>query len=97
MTLETGTKQCLHIRITGCVQGVCFRHYANMEAHRIGVTGHVRNLQDGSVEALICGNAKQLDAMQQWLSHGPKMACVDGLRIHDANQEKPSGDFRIIY
>jgi len=96
MTFGTGIKQCLHIRITGSVQGVCFRYYAKIEACRIGVTGHIRNARDGSVEALICGHAEQLDAMRQWLSHGPEAARVDDLRINNVSREKLPGDFRIV-
>jgi len=97
MTIGSVTKQCLHIRITGHVQGVCFRYYANMEARRLGIMGYVRNAQDGSVETLICGDAEQLNAMQQWLSHGPEMALVDGFQINAVSQGKLPGDFRIIY
>jgi len=88
-------RRCLRIHISGRVQGVCFRHYASMEANRLGIAGWVRNTPDGSVEALICGNAKQLAAMKKWLSHGPEMARVDALRMHHANLERFPGAFRI--
>jgi len=89
-------KRCLHICMTGTVQGVCFRYYAKREAERLGVTGYVRNLPGGRVETLICGNAKQLDHMQQWLSHGPEMAHVDDLKTCEATPEHFPDSFRII-
>jgi len=89
-------KQCLHVHVTGLVQGVCFRYYAKMEAQRIGITGHICNMPDGNVEAMICGNAEQLEAMQQWLSHGPKMAHVKELRTSAATPDTLPEDFRII-
>jgi len=95
LTHEDGMRQCLRIRITGHVQGVCFRHYAKMEADLLGVTGYVHNLPDGSVEVLICGNAGQLDDMQRWLAHGPEMARVNALQINNRIPERAPSDFRI--
>ena len=62
---------CELVRICGDVQGVCFRHYAKREAERLGISGWVKNVSDGSVEALICGGDGQLAAMREWLSRGP--------------------------
>jgi len=93
---DNDERHCLRIHITGRVQGVCFRHYASMEADRLGVVGWVRNAADGSVETLICGNVKQLAAMKKWFSHGPEMARVDDLHIHRATPERFPGAFRII-
>jgi acylphosphatase len=95
MTDEDSMRQCLCIHITGRVQGVCFRHYAKMEADQLGITGYIHNLPDGSVEALICGNVEQLDDMQRWLSHGPEMARVDALQINKRPPESIPTDFRI--
>jgi len=88
-------KHCLCIRVAGRVQGVCFRYYADMEASRLGVTGYVRNMPDGSVEALICGTLEQLNAMQQWLSHGPEMAHVTHVQVSEKTVEPMPGDFCI--
>jgi len=95
MTNEDSMRQCLRIRITGRVQGVCFRHYAKMEADQLGVTGYIHNLPDGSVEALICGNVEQLNDMQRWLSHGPEMARVDHVQTSKETPEHILSDFRI--
>jgi len=96
MTAEDDIRQCLRIRITGRVQGVCFRYYAKMEADRLGITGNIRNMPDGSVETLICGNAEQLDGMKKWLAHGPEMAHVNNLQTNETTLENLPGDFRII-
>jgi len=96
MTHADDMKKCLSIRVTGRVQGVCFRYYAKMEANRLGVTGYACNMPDGSVEAMICGKTEQLGTMQQWLSHGPEMARVDNLQMHEATPERIPGHFRII-
>jgi len=90
--------RCLHVRVTGRVQGVCFRHYTQQEAERLGVAGWVRNLPDGSVEALLSGNDKQLAAMRAWLTHGPDAARVDSLEAHEVPcpPDLPEG-FVILY
>jgi len=95
VTHANDIKQCLYIHISGIVQGVCFRYYAKMEAQQIGVTGHIRNMPNGDVKAMICGNAKQLKTMQQWLSHGPEMAHVDHIQIREETPEHIPGDFCI--
>jgi len=83
--------------VEGRVQGVCFRHYAQQEANRLGVTGWVRNCNDGSVEALISGDQHQLDAMIAWLSHGPPSATVHSCHAEEVIQNQVPEDFRIRY
>lgn len=72
-----------HLRITGRVQGVGFRHYMTREAQRIGLDGWVRNRADGSVEAVICGNAEAIATMIHWSRSGPPAARVDQVLVED--------------
>lgn len=67
------------VTVRGRVQGVAFRHYAARTAQQLGVTGWVRNLSDGSVEACIEGEERDVLAMVQWCRRGPEMARVDEL------------------
>jgi acylphosphatase len=67
------------IRISGAVQGVFFRATCAREAARHGVAGWVRNLPDGSVEAVIEGHAEAVEAMTAWCRRGPDGARVDGV------------------
>ncbi len=91
-------RRCLHVRVTGRVQGVCFRHFTRLEAKRLGVAGWVRNLPDGSVEALICGDDEQLAAMRAWLAHGPDAARVDSLETREvACPPDLTDSFDILY
>lgn len=62
--------------IRGVVQGVGFRHALRREAQRLALAGWVRNRADGSVEAVACGDAPALDALQRWAHHGPPAARV---------------------
>lgn len=57
--------------LAGRVQGVGFRWFARRAASDLGITGRVRNLPDGRVEAEAAGSAEQLDAFREKLRQGP--------------------------
>ncbi len=69
-------KICLHSYVSGKVQGVWFRASTQNEASRLGLTGWVRNLPNGSVEVLVCGEKDKVLQLQAWLAHGPRLAKV---------------------
>ncbi|WP_162273451.1 acylphosphatase [Sinorhizobium glycinis] len=85
------------VRITGRVQGVCFRVWTRDEAERLGLTGWVRNESDGSVTALIAGPAAAVDTMLGRFWKGPPGASVNDVASEDASSiEAPTG-FRITH
>lgn len=67
------------IRVSGRVQGVGYREALGAEAERAGVSGWVRNRADGSVEALLQGNAEAVDQILSWARRGPSAARVTHL------------------
>lgn len=69
-------KKRVRLVIDGEVQGVCFRIYAMQTAQRLGVTGWIRNLHDGSVEAMAEGEEGILSQFVEWCRHGPPYAHV---------------------
>lgn len=69
----------MHCFVSGRVQGVSFRYYTYREATRLGIVGWVRNLTDGRVEVLACGNPDAMEQLKQWLHHGPPAAQVDNV------------------
>jgi len=85
------TEKRVHVHVSGIVQGVSFRYYALQEALRAGVTGWVRNLPDGRVEAVIEGDEAAVDRMLAWCREGPRSARVDQLEILP---ETPTGEFQ---
>ncbi len=62
--------------VHGRVQGVWFRDSTRREAQRLGITGYARNMADGTVEVLACGEPAAVTALQDWLHQGPPMARV---------------------
>lgn len=74
----------LHVRVTGIVQGVGFRWFVRERARRLGLTGWVRNLSDGSVEVAASGDPYQLDLLRGELRRGPTGARVDA--IHEVSE-----------
>lgn len=80
-------------RVSGRVQGVCFRACTREQAMARGLSGYARNLPDGGVEVLACGNASAIDALEQWLHKGPPAARVDEVVRGEWSGEEPT-DFR---
>ncbi|MFH1134467.1 MAG: acylphosphatase [Pseudomonadota bacterium] len=74
-------RERVHLFISGRVQGVAFRHYTRREALRLGLSGWVRNLPDGRVEAVLEGADPEVKAMVDWARHGPPGARVDHVEI----------------
>jgi acylphosphatase len=80
--------------ITGIVQGVGFRYAMLAQARLLGVTGWVRNRRDGSVEAMVSGDAGQLAAMLDWSRSGPAGAAVDNVMIETAGGDYQDFELR---
>jgi acylphosphatase len=67
----------LHVRVHGIVQGVGYRHSMRAMAARLHLDGWVRNCRDGTVEAVVSGDAQAIDAMLHWCRRGPPDAAVE--------------------
>lgn len=76
-------KACIHCLVSGRVQGVMFRAATQHEAQRLDLDGWARNLPDGRVEVLACGERERLERLQEWLREGPEHARVDGLEVEE--------------
>jgi acylphosphatase len=70
-------KARLHAYISGRVQGVAFRFFAQHEARMLGLTGWVRNLYDGRVEVVAEGEEESLEQFLAELRKGPRLARVE--------------------
>jgi len=76
--------KAIQARVTGQVQGVAFRWYAQQRAQQLGVVGWVRNEVDGSVLVHAEGDDDAVDALVEWCRHGPPSARVRDLAARDA-------------
>ena len=79
-----------HIYVTGYVQGVFYRHSTAVRAREAGLTGWVRNLPDGRVEAVIEGGDEAVRSLVAWCRAGPPHATVERVEVR---WESPTGDF----
>jgi len=84
--------------ISGIVQGVGFRYFAQRAAARLGITGYTRNLSDGRVEVYAIGSPNALKAFGKEMKLGPRGASVSSVSEEDATvQEAYARRFSIEY
>jgi acylphosphatase len=91
----TDDRKAVRARVTGRVQGVCYRAWARDEAERLGLSGWVRNEPDGSVAALLVGPAAQVARMLDAMRRGPSAARVSTVSTAPAQEPAPPIGFRI--
>ncbi|RYY54361.1 MAG: acylphosphatase [Chitinophagaceae bacterium] len=73
----------IRIRVTGKVQGVFYRKTAKDRAIELGVTGWVRNEDDGSVTIEATGDPEQLINLVAWCADGPPRAIVEDVKVEN--------------
>lgn len=83
-------KRCL---VSGKVQGVFYRASTADRARALGMTGYAKNLPDGRVEVLACGEEAKVMELIDWLRQGPPAAKVQGVDVQDADAAFAPKDF----
>ena len=81
----------VNVVIKGTVQGVFYRKWTVSTAQKLGLNGWVRNLRDGSVEAVFSGPASAVDTMVQQCHSGPSAARVWSVDVSKWDNEVPPG------
>lgn len=76
-----------HVLISGRVQNVGFRHFTRTNAQKLGLTGWVKNLDDGSVEAVFQGKESVVEEMIGLVNKGPSYSKVADVEIEDLEDE----------
>ena len=82
---------CKRCRVEGQVQGVFYRASTQEQANKYNLTGYARNLPDGSVEVLACGEPQAVDTLCDWLWQGPLHASVDSVECTETQQTQSEG------
>ncbi len=81
--------RCERCLVSGIVQGVFFRASTQIKADDLGITGYARNLSDGRVEVLACGDEERVKELKDWLWEGPAHAKADSVECEVVNVERP--------
>jgi acylphosphatase len=84
---------CVRCRVSGRVQGVFFRASTQREALRLGISGYAKNLPDGSVEVLACGDERAVAELRAWLWVGPPAARVTAVDCQGVDAAAPAPVF----
>jgi len=87
----------VHILISGKVQGVFFRQAMKVTSIKNSVYGSVQNLNDGRVEAILEGDADNVNTVIEWCYNGPANSRVESVEVKN---EEPTGlfsSFDVLY
>ena len=87
----------VHVLVSGLVQGVFFRQKTKQQAESRGVTGWVRNLDDGKVEAVFEGEENHVAALVDFCRKGPQGAMVTNVDVCSEEFLGEFTDFRVTY
>lgn len=85
------TNRRVHVHVSGTVQGVAFRYYAQQKAQELGLAGWVKNLPDGRVEAVFEGDPDRVRDIVAWCESGPSSADVEDVTVEDETPESLPG------
>jgi acylphosphatase len=86
----------IHLLVRGRVQGVYFRASAQREAKRLGLTGWVKNRDDGGVEIVAEGEEDQVKDLLVWAQHGPSTARVEEVDTRWRSYTGEYSEFKIV-
>ena len=90
-------KASVHVYISGRVQGVFFRASTRDEAIRLGLTGWVRNMSDGRVEAVFEGDEAVVESMISWCKKGSPHSRVDDVEVVREEYQGEFSDFGVRF
>jgi len=86
----------MHCTVTGKVQGVRYRDFAQVSAGELGLKGYVRNNRDGTVTVVAQGLPDELKAMVEYLHEGSLLAKVEGVAVEWKTALATFDDFSVL-
>jgi acylphosphatase len=95
--IEPGQVEALVLMVSGRVQGVGFRWFAEREALRHGVSGYVKNLPDGRVEIWAQAESRALAEFCERVKRGPSGARVDDVERTSVSVDENLSSFRVRF
>ena len=90
-------QQRVRLLVSGNVQGVFFRQALKVIAKKNNVSGWVRNLKDGRVEAVLEGDSKSTNSVIEWTRVGPANSRVDDIEVINEEFENEFLTFDVLY
>lgn len=87
---------CVHVRVSGRVQGIFYRAFTRDKALGLGIKGWVRNIPGGGVEAVLEGDRQKVGELLAMMKTGPAGAMISGIELSEIKC-KDYEDFEIIY
>lgn len=87
----------IHALVHGRVQGVFFRETTCRQAKRLGLSGWVRNLANGTVETEFQGDRQAVDSLLDWLAQGSPLSSVDKVESHETDPVEDELGFAITW
>ncbi len=87
---------CVHVRVSGRVQGVFYRAYTQSKASELGIKGWIRNIAGGGVEAVLEGERQKVGELLKFMKNGPSGAIVSGMEFSELKC-KGYDNFEIVH
>jgi len=87
----------LHVNVRGRVQGVFYRDYSKRQAESLNISGWIRNMPDGSVEAIISGRDSDVEQMVEWFQTGSPLSNVTSVQAEEIFPTEKLKNFEIRY
>jgi acylphosphatase len=86
---------CVHVRVSGRVQGVFYRAFTQNKAREMGIKGWVKNVPGGGVEAVLEGERQKVGELLALMKAGPEGSMVLGMELSELKC-KGYDDFEVI-
>ncbi|MBT3397366.1 acylphosphatase [archaeon] len=89
-------KKAARIIIQGTVQGIFYRQFVKESADKLGVTGFVRNLENGDVEIIAEGVGDGIDELSKICNKGPEHAMIKNVIVEERRWSGEFKDFKVL-
>ncbi len=85
----------VHLVVSGRVQGVFYRRFAQAEARELGLTGWAQNIGYGRVEIVCEGEKEKVEQFVEWCKQGPPLAKIENVEVEYGEYQGKCNDFEI--